>query len=343
MFVWRKLASSVWLAANEAALREIAGQRLAIISRADRKSAIAEIAGSNRRNLEKIRSCFGGTIEKLPRDWLKEFSRSQKSEPIKIANRLTIYRSVTSKVRSRNKNSSLVIPAGAAFGTGEHATTAMSLRLLERCTRFWGVQAGSRTLFKRSSLASCRRVQAGSLRPPEKEWTLLDLGTGSGILALAAKRFGAEKVIAIDHDSIAIATAKENAQRNEIDNIDFQVAEVQRWRFPRRIDIITANLFSELLIEILPKLKRAQRLILSGILREQEPQLVRALKRNRIAVVEARRRGKWIAILGQQIKKRQSGDRRSLTGRGDMAGKNLTAHCATRTFFGSGDFDSTCI
>jgi ribosomal protein L11 methyltransferase len=324
MFVWRKRASAVWLAANEAPLREIGAQRLAIISRADRKSAIAEVAGSSRRNLEKIRSRFGGTIEELPRDWLKKFSRSQKLEPIKIGNRLTIYRSVTSKKRSRNKNRSLVIPAGAAFGTGEHATTAMALRLLERCTRFWG-------------------AQAGSLRPPEKEWTLLDLGTGSGILALAAKRFGAEKVIAIDHDSIAIATAKENAQRNEIDNIDFQVAEVQRWRFPRRIDIITANLFSELLIEILPKLKRAQRLILSGILREQEPQLVRALKRNRIAVVEARRRGKWIAILGQQIKKRRSGDRRSLTGRGDMAGKNLTAHCATRTFFGSGDFDSTCI
>ena len=97
MFVWRKRASAVWLAANEAPLREIGGQRLAIISRPERKSAIAEIAGSSRRNLEKIRSRFGGTIEKLPRDWLKEFSRSQKSEPIKIGNRLTIYRSVTSK------------------------------------------------------------------------------------------------------------------------------------------------------------------------------------------------------------------------------------------------------
>src|SRR4029077_1204063 len=161
MFVWRKRASAVWLAANEAPLRELGGQRLAIISRADRKSAIAGIAGSSRRNLEKIRSRFGGTIEKLPRDWLKRFSRSQKSEPIKIGHRLTIYRSVMSKNRSRNKNRSLLIPAGTAFGTGEHATTAMSLRLLERCTRFWGAQAASRTLFKRSSSASCRRVQAG--------------------------------------------------------------------------------------------------------------------------------------------------------------------------------------
>src|SRR6476659_5631167 len=278
MFVWRKRASAVWLAANEAPLREIGGQRLAIISRPERKSAIAEIAGSSRRNLEKIRSRFGGTIEKLPRDWLKEFSRSQKSEPIKIGNRLVIYRSVTSKNRSRNK--SLLIPAGRAFGTGEHPTTAMSLRLLERCTRFWG-------------------VQAGSLRSPEPERTLLDLGTGSGILALAAARFGAKRVIAIDDDPVAIATARQNAQRNKLDNIDFRVADVRRWPFPPRIGIITANLFSELLIEILPKLKRAQRLILSGILRDQEAQLVRALKRNGIVIVEMRRRGKWTAILAR--------------------------------------------
>jgi len=293
MFVWRKRASAVWLAANEAPLREIGGQRLAIISRSERKAAIAEIAGSSRRNLEKIRSRFGGTIEKLPRDWLKEYSRSQKSEPIKIGNRLTIYRSVASKNRSRNKNRSLLIPAGAAFGTGEHATTAMSLRLLERCTRFWG-------------------GQAGSLHSPEKEWTLLDLGTGSGILALAAARFGAKRVIAIDDDPVAIATARENARRNKLDNIDFRVADVRRWPFPPRIEIITANLFSELLIEILPKLKRAQRLILSGILRGQEAQLVRALKRNGVAIVETHRRGKWIAILAQEIKERRLPSRRCI-------------------------------
>ncbi len=306
MFVWRRRASTVWLAANEVPLGEVANQRLAIISRPGRKNAIAEIADSSRRDLEKIRSRFGGTIEQLPHDWLKEFSRSQKSEPIKIGNRLTIYRSVTSKNRSRNKNRSLLIPAGAAFGTGEHATTAMSLRLLERCTRFWGAQAASllgsaasRTLFKRSSSASCRRVQAGSLRSPEPERTLLDLGTGSGILALAAARFGAKRVIAIDDDPVAIATARENARRNKLDNIDFRIADVRRWPFPPRSEIITANLFSELLIEILPKLKRAQRLILSGILRDQEAQLVRALKRNGIVIVEMRRRGKWIAILAR--------------------------------------------
>jgi ribosomal protein L11 methyltransferase len=280
MFVWRKRASVAWLAANETALREVAGQRLAIISRPDRTTAIPEIAAGSRSDLEKIRTRFGGTIEKLRRDWVERFSRTRTAKPIKIGKRLTIYRFVKSKNRSRNKNKSLLIPAGAAFGTGEHATTAMSLRLLERCTRSWG-------------------AQAGSLRFPEAEWTLLDLGTGSGILALAAARFGARHVIAIDLDPVAIATAKENARRNKIGNTNFQVADARRWKFPPRIGFVTANLFSELLIEIVPKLKRAQWLILSGILREQEAQLISALKRNGIATVETRRRGKWIAILAR--------------------------------------------
>jgi ribosomal protein L11 methyltransferase len=294
MFVWRKRASAVWLAANEADLREIAARQLAIISRPDRKNAIAEIAGSSCRDLERIRSCFGGTIKKLPRGWLAKYSRTQTTKPTKIGTRLIIYKSLTSK----NKTS-LVIPAGRAFGTGEHATTAMSLRLLERCTRFWGAQAASL-----HSSSACRRTplkegSAGSLRSPERERTLLDLGTGTGILALAAQRLGAARVIAIDSDPVAIATARANARRNKIDNIDFRVADVRRWPFPPRIEIITANLFSELLIQISPKLKRAQRLILSGILREQEAELVRALKRNGIAIMETRRRGKWIAVLAR--------------------------------------------
>ena len=164
-----------------------------------------------------------------------------------------------------------MIPAGAAFGTGEHVTTAMPLRLLDRLTRTW-----------------------------KPGWSLVDLGTGSGILALAAARFGASRVLGIDLDPTAIATAKTNARLNKIDNVDFRVCDVRRWKPARKVDIVTANLFSELLIEIFPKLKRSEWLILSGVLRAQETQLARALRRNKIDIVELRRRGKWIAILARQ-------------------------------------------
>jgi ribosomal protein L11 methyltransferase len=303
MFVWRKRASAVWLAANEAALGEVAGRRLAIISRPGRKNAIAEIAASRQRDLEKIRTRFGGKVEMLSRDWLAIFSQAQTTKPIKIGKRLVIVSSSMSTSTSKNKTPLLVIPAGSAFGTGEHGTTAMSLRLLEQTTRSWGAHAPRvpfsaprRKFFPESIARGAQRSTRGRVRSPEKNWALLDLGTGTGILALAAKKLGAARVIAIDHDPIAIATAKANARRNKIDNIDFRVADLRRWKFPRKVDIVTANLFSELLIEILPKLKHAQCLILSGILREQAAQLDRALKGNGIAIVETRQRGKWIAL-----------------------------------------------
>jgi ribosomal protein L11 methyltransferase len=162
----------------------------------------------------------------------------------------------------------LVIPASAAFGTGGHTTTAMSLRLLERLTRKW-----------------------------EKGWSLADLGTGSGILALAAKRFGAGRVIGIDFDPKAISIAKANARVNKIDNVDFRLGDLRKWEPTGARDIVAANLYSELLIAVLPELKRGTWLILSGVLRTQENKFLQVLRRNNIEIVNVKRRGKWIAVL----------------------------------------------
>ena len=164
----------------------------------------------------------------------------------------------------------LVIPASSAFGTGEHATTAMSLRLLERLTREW-----------------------------KNSWSLADLGTGSGILALAAERFGAGRVVGIDIDPKAISVAKANARLNKIDNVDFKLGDLRKWKSRAGRDVVAANLYSRLLIEILPKLRRAHWLILSGVLRMQENKLLHALRRNKIEIVKVNRRGKWIAMLAK--------------------------------------------
>ena len=165
----------------------------------------------------------------------------------------------------------LLIPAAAAFGTGGHATTAMSLRLLERVSR-----------------------------PLAPGWRMLDAGTGSGILALAAARFSAGRVLAIDNDPRAVATARENAARNDIATVRFGLADVQK-PINGAFDIVVANLYSELLIAVLPRFRRCLapngHLILSGFLRQQEPGLTRALRASGFRILETRRRGKWIALL----------------------------------------------
>jgi ribosomal protein L11 methyltransferase len=284
MYLWRRSASRTWLIDNEDAIRTFAGDQLAVIERPERKRVQLEVASKSRALLQKLETQFGGQIEKLPRDWLKRSLR-RKTKPIKVGNQ------------------KLIIPAGAAFGTGEHATTAMSLKMLERAMHFWGAPMPRRLAIapSRSRTFSGQTFRRGAeqdtrwrVRPPE---LIVDLGTGSGILALAAKLLGAKRAIGIDNDPIAVSSATQNARLNKIRVVQFRVANVRLWKPTSKIDIVTANLFSELLIEILPKLTRARRLILSGILRKQEGDMRRALRCNKIEIFEVRRRGKWVAIL----------------------------------------------
>jgi len=271
MYLWRKAAGSHWLSAREKILQARSHGTLAIISRPGHKQLQLEIACTSRNESRKLIEEFGGRAEKLPRDWLKRLTDGEKSKPLKIGKRLVILRKDESRNHSAvRKPPVLIIPASVAFGTGEHVTTAMSLRLLEQLTRDW-----------------------------KNRWSLADLGTGSGILALAARRFGARRVSTIDVDPVAISTAKTNARRNGIGGVDFRLGDLRHWKPPRNIEIVTANLSSELLISLLPKLRRSGWVILSGVLRAQEQEFLRALRRNNIEIVKVKRRGKWIAVLAK--------------------------------------------
>ena len=117
---------------------------------------------------------------------------------------------------------------------------------------------------------------------------------------MAAKCFGAGRVIGIDNDPAAISVAKSNARLNKIRGASFQLGDVHKWNPAQKTDVITANLYSDLLIEILPKLRGGGWLILSGILRSQQDELVRALQRNHLDIISMKRRGKWMAILARR-------------------------------------------
>lgn len=245
------------------------GGALAIVERPGSERALVEISCRTKKQAQELVREFGGNAEKLRPDWFQHFAKQVRTKPLRIGSRLVV---LSAPARQNFGAQTLIIPAEAAFGTGHHATTAMCLRLLERATR---------------RLTPC--------------WSMLDAGTGSGILAIAGSYFGAGRVLAVESDPLACLTAKRNVRANGARHIEITTGDILKQKLAGKYDIITANLFSEVLIALLPRssrqLRRGGCLILSGILRAQEKAVMAALRRNGFAVQETRRRGKWAALL----------------------------------------------
>lgn len=164
----------------------------------------------------------------------------------------------------------LRVPANMAFGTGEHATTGMVLR-----------QMASLPVWK------------------ERRVSVLDVGTGSGVLSLAARHWGASKVVAFDSDEVAIRIAKENEARNFGDReVDFNLALVEKFRCRRRFDLVVVNLYSDLLMASARRLagwlKPGATLLASGILNRQEADVGRAFRAAGLRAVSRKRKGRWV-------------------------------------------------
>jgi len=171
--------------------------------------------------------------------WMKRF------KPLLIGRRFLIVPPWSSE-RETMRISVIVKPA-RAFGTGHHATTAGVLRALER-------------------LFAERRFRSA-----------LDVGTGSGILAIAMKLLGAQTVSAIDSDPEALENARENAKLNQLEaGVEFSSAPLNAIR--RRYDLIVANILAPTLIEMAPALTRLLArdgcLILSAILAREADEVL---------------------------------------------------------------------
>lgn len=130
---------------------------------------------------------------------------------------------------------------------------------------------------------------------------MLDLGTGSGVLALAARLFGARKIVATDFDSDAVRIARENEMLNfSTPLIRWQCADVKRLRATARYDLVLANLFSGILCEAAPQIAGAMatgaQLWLSGVLRSQQKEVAAAYRQQGLDLVRAVSRGKWMLL-----------------------------------------------
>lgn len=161
---------------------------------------------------------------------------------------------------------------GMAFGNGTHETTGLCLALLEDAVR-----EGDR---------------------------VIDVGTGSGILAIGAARLGAKRVLAIDIDPDAVRVARENVARNGLtDRIDCVKGDLLQKR-EETCEVCVANIIADVIIAFAKPLTNhivpGGLFVCSGILKEREQDVLAALNAADYTVLRVERRGEWVAMLSRR-------------------------------------------
>ncbi len=173
------------------------------------------------------------------------------------------------------------IDPGTAFGTGQHETTQLCIRQLKKY------------------------VTPGA--------EVLDVGTGSGILGIAALKLGAARVHGTDLDENAITAVGENLEANGIGEDRFCVIQgnliddkvIKDWAGYECYDIVVANILADVIIllekEVPPHLKHGGILITSGIIEQKEEAVRRALEANeQLEIIETTRQGEWVSITARR-------------------------------------------
>ncbi len=195
-------------------------------------------------------------------DWLEHYQQSLTA--MNIGERFIVAPDA-SLLRDANRMT-IVVPQEQAFGTGSHETTALCIETLE------------------------------SLDVQGKRG--LDIGAGSGILAIAMLRLGARKAIAFDNDPDAYAALRENRTRNGIDEnaMPLFIGSIEALR-GGAFDVITMNIIPEVILPLLPAVVKrvGGPLILSGILVVKREEVVAAAAQQGLQLKSEREKGEWWA------------------------------------------------
>ena len=172
------------------------------------------------------------------------------------------------------------IDPGTAFGTGMHETTQLCIRQIKKYVT--------------------------------EDTVLLDVGTGSGILAILAIMYGAKHCVGTDLDPCAVDAVRENMEANGIDPAAFQMMigniitdeEVQKKVGFGCYDIVVANILADVLVPLTPvivnQLKPGGVYITSGIINDKEPVVVEAVKKAGLELVEVTYQGEWVNVTARK-------------------------------------------
>jgi len=232
-----------------------------------------KVLSAIRRYLKSVQTIFPKGFqyelhrETLPeKDWGENWKRFFK--PVQVTSQIVVKPPWSSVKLKRGQMAIEIIP-GLAFGTGTHPTTKLCIQMLERRLRRKGL-------------------------------SVLDVGTGSGILSIVAAKLGAREVRGFDHDELSIEIARENVEKNLVSHI-VKIRRGTIGTVRSRFDVIVANIdlrgLRRMRASLVRHLKNGGILILSGLLEGEDRRLCQHyLKTGSLQWIESAQQEEWICL-----------------------------------------------
>ncbi len=230
------------------------------------------------------------SLHKVRREnWAESWKRHFK--PLAIGNALLVKPS-WSKLRAKKHQAVIILDPGLSFGTGQHPTTSFCLQQVAvHSSKIQGPSSKSKKQ---------PRQKNSKLETRNSKLSLLDIGTGSGILAIAAAKLGYSPVEAFDFDPEAVIVARANAKRNRVaDRIHIHQADVTKLprRSAKKFSVVCANLISTLLISeqarIAATVQAGGTLVLAGILQKEFAEVRAVYEKAGLRLVAERAENEW--------------------------------------------------
>ena len=214
-----------------------------------------------------------GSLEMIKREvdgdcWRKQWKEHFK--PIYIDKVVIVPKWI--KYKKKSNDTVVLMDSNMAFGTGEHETTAMCVKFLQKYVK--------------------------------DSQTVLDVGCGSGILGIVASKLGAKKVVMTDIDQCAVTASEHNAKLNNIENYQIYLKNLLDDNAIKG-DIIVCNIMAEVLIAFAPylasNLEEDGKIILSGILKDKLKLVREEYQKFGFKYIEDNTQGEWSAIVMQKV------------------------------------------
>ncbi len=204
-------------------------------------------------------------------DWENEWKKYFK--PFRLGNRIVIKPSWET-YETKEDDLVIEIDPGNAFGSGTHETTSMCIEMIEKY-----------------------------MKPSD---TVIDVGCGSGILAIAAGKLGAKEVIAVDIDENAVNTARENLRLNALaDRSEVRHGDLIKV-VPEKAELVVANIIADIIVRLSDDVESIMKpealFVSSGLILDKVDWVIEELKKRQFEIVEVMKKGEWAVVVSRKVK-----------------------------------------